>query len=107
MRGRIWIDAETFDVLRLDQSLIGMVDIPLPKRASRQPNAPLRWTMERWDTSLRFKRVSFTNPDETLVLPVSASSLRVTRGAGHPRLRTTTEYVNYQRFLTGARIVGE
>src|SRR5262245_45713210 len=33
MEGRLWIDAETFDVLRVDQRLSGMVEIPLPKKA--------------------------------------------------------------------------
>jgi hypothetical protein len=107
MRGRLWIDAETHDVLRLDQSLSGMVEIPLPKAATRRSNGPTSWTMERWDTSIRFKAVSFTNPDETLVLPASMSSIQITRGAGTPRLRTTTDYMKYRRFLTGGRIVGE
>jgi hypothetical protein len=106
MRGRIWIDAETYDVLRLDQGLSGMVEIPLPRTATRQSFGPSSWTMERWDTSIRFKRVSFTNPDETLILPSSLSSIRIMRGSGTPRLRTTTDYTNYQRFLTGARVVG-
>jgi hypothetical protein len=107
LRGRIWIDAETYDVLRLDQGLIRMVEIPLPKAATRRPSSPTSWTMERWDTSIRFKRVSFTNPDEILILPASTSSLRITRGSGTPRLRTTTDYTKYQRFLTGTRVVGE
>jgi hypothetical protein len=107
LRGRIWIDAETYDVLRLDQGLISMVDIPLPRAATRRSGGPASWTMERWDTSIRFKPVSFTSPDETLVLPASITSLRVTRGSGTPRLRTTTDYTKYQRFLTGTRVVGE
>lgn len=107
MRGRIWIDAETYDVLRLDQRLSGMVEIPLPRAAQRRASGPVSWTMERWDTSIRFKPVTFQNPDETLVLPESLSSIRIARGSGAPRLRTTTEYKNYQRFLTGGRVVGE
>jgi hypothetical protein len=63
--------------------------------------------MERWDSSIRFKPVSFTEPDETLVLPVSISTLRITRGSGTPRLRTTTSYSSYKRFLTGGRVVKE
>ena len=106
-RGRLWLDAETHEVLRLDRYLNGMVEIPLPRQATRLPHNPRYWTMERWDVSIRFKRMSFTNPDETLVLPASMSSLQVTRGAGTPRLRTTTEYVKYQRFLTGGRVVGQ
>jgi hypothetical protein len=106
MRGRLWLDAETDEVLRLDQSLKGMVEIRLPREVARYPHNPAYWTLERWDISIQFKRMSFTNPDETLVLPASMSSMQVTRGAGTPRLRTTTEYVQYQRFLTGGRVVG-
>jgi hypothetical protein len=107
MRGRLWIDAETYDVLRLDQHLSGMVEIPLPREATRRASSPASWTMERWDTSIRFRSVAFKNPDETLVLPVSLSSITITRGSGTPRLRTTTEYRNYQRFLTGSRVIGD
>ena len=105
MRGRIWIDAETYDVLRLDEGLDGLVDIKLPwKVARRSPDRGI-WTMERFDSSIRFKPVTFSDPDETLILPVSATSLRITRSAGTPRLRTMTEYTQYRRFLTGARVV--
>jgi hypothetical protein len=104
MRGRIWIDAATHDVLRLDRSLSGLVDIPLPRKATRGGGTPY-WTMERWDSSMRFKRVSFQDPEETLVLPISSTTLQVTRGAGTPRLRTSTQYLSYRRFMTGARVV--
>jgi hypothetical protein len=104
MRGRIWIDAETHDVLRLDRSLNGLVDIPLPRKVTMR-GGTLNWTMERWDSSIRFKRVTFQDPEETLVLPISSSTLQVTRGAGTPRLRTSTQYLSYRRFLTGARVV--
>jgi hypothetical protein len=105
-RGRIWIDEETHHVLRLDQSLSGLVEIPLPREATRRGDGPASWTMERWDVSIRFRQVAFENPAETLVLPESLSSLRITRGSGAPRLRTKTEYLNYQRFLTSGKIVG-
>ena len=60
-------------------------------RPDRDPAAPesdasrrrhLLWTMERWDSSIRFKRVMFQDPEETLVLPVE-----VVDAAGHPRRR--------------------
>ena len=107
LRGRLWIDAETYDVLRLDQRLSGMVEIPVPSKVTRRAGSARYWTMERWDTTIRFKPVTFENPDETLVLPASLTSLRVTRGSGTPRLRTVTNYKNYQRFLTAGRVVGE
>ncbi len=104
MRGRVWIDAETFDVLRMDQGLLGLVDIPLPRKAANRARWA-SWTMERWDTSIRFKPVTFQEPAETLVLPVSSTSFRITRGAGTPRIRTTTQYSSYRRFITGGRVL--
>lgn len=107
LRGRLWIDAETYDVLRLDQRLAGLVEVPLPREVARRPGAERFWTLERWDTTMRFRRLGFSDPEETFVVPVSTSELRVTRGAGTPRLRTTTEYTSYKRFLTGGRIIGD
>ena len=106
-RGRIWIDPDTFQVLRLDQALIGLVDIPLPRRAASRSGGDLRWTLERHDISIRFKPVRFSEPEETLLLPVSSTALRITRGSGQPRLRTSIDYTNYRRFLTGARVIGD
>lgn len=103
-QGKIWLDAETNDVLRLDRSLTGLIEIPLPRKAQRFGLTD-RWTMERWDSSIRFKPVRFDNPEETLILPVESSTLQVTRGAGTPRLRTTTKYTSYRRFITGGRVV--
>ena len=103
-QGKIWLDAETNEVLRLDRSLTGLIEIPLPRKAQRF-GLERHWTMERWDSSIRFKPVRFDSPDETLILPVESSTLQVTRGAGTPRLRTTTKYTSYRRFMTGGRVV--
>jgi hypothetical protein len=104
-RGRIYFDPDTHEVLRLDQALIGLVDIPMPRSVTRRVGVSDRWTLERWDTTTRFRPVRFQDPEETLTLPVSSTSIRITRGAGMPRLRTVTEYTGYKRFLTGARVV--
>jgi hypothetical protein len=104
-RGRLWIDTNTHDVLRLDQRLTGMIELRLPPAMARRPGSSAYLTLEREDTSLRFDRLSFTQPDESLVLPVSSSSLRIVRGAS--RLRTFTRYSDYRRFLTSGRVVGD
>jgi hypothetical protein len=104
MRGKIWIDVETHDVLRLDRSLNGLVEIPLPRQVTRRGGSAY-WTMERWDSTIRFKRVTFQDPLETMVLPISSSTLQITRGAGTPRLRTNTQYLAYRRFMTGGRVI--
>jgi hypothetical protein len=106
-RGRLWIDSETLDVLRFDQRLGGLVDVRLPRTLLRRTGVESSWTLERFDTSIRFGPVTFTDPDESLVLPLSSSTLQITRGGGTPRLRTETKYVNYKRFLTGGRVVGD
>ena len=102
-RGRIWIDAVTHEVLRLDQSLSGLIDIPLPRKVARRPGASQYWTVERLDSSIRFRRVTFDDPQETMVLPVESSRLQIIRGGG--RLRTSTQYLSYRRFLTGVRVI--
>lgn len=104
-RGRIWLDTETFDVLRIDQRLSGQASSRMPELLARRPNADSYMVVERLDRSYRFRRLSFDNPIETMVLPVSASQLMVTQGNGGARQRVTTEYRNYRRFLTGGRIV--
>lgn len=103
MRGRIWIDAETHDVLRMDRSLSGLIDIPLPRKVSLRPGVNPYWTVERLDSSTRFRRVTFEDPEETLVLPIESTQLQIIRGAG--RLRTSTQYLSYRRFITGARVL--
>jgi hypothetical protein len=104
-RGRVWVDAESYDVLRLDHRLGGQVEVPLPRQLRNRAGGTQTWTVERNDTTYRFKRVRFADPEETLVLPVSSTTLRITRGAGTPRLRVNTEYKQYRRFMTGGRII--
>lgn len=106
-RGRLWFDRETLDVLRMEQRLSGLIDVKLPRHLLRRPGAEPAWTLERWDTSIRFGTVAFQEPAEALVLPLSSSTLRITRGSGTPRVRTETKYVNYKRFLTSGRLIGE
>ena len=103
-RGRLWVDAESFDVLRLDARLSTMVELKMPQVLARRPGGSQYLTLEREDTTLRFQRLTFAQPDESIVLPVSSSTLRIVRGAS--RLRTITRYTDYRRFLTGGRVVG-
>jgi len=49
--------------------------------------------------------VTFQDPEETLVLPVESTTLQITRGAGTPRLRTSTRYQSYRRFITAGRVI--
>jgi predicted Rdx family selenoprotein len=105
-RGRVWIDRDTADVLRLDERLIGFVDVRVPA-ADRRTKQPLDVTFERLDSSTIFRPVTFSDPEETLMLPSSADSLTVIRNSGVPRQRTSQRFTNYQRFTTEGRIVDD
>ena len=103
-RGRIWFDEQTAEILRLDEGIVGMVDIPVPFKQQKR-GASMYWTVERADSSIRYRHVTFTDPDETIVLPVSIDSVTIVRNSGSPRLRISQKLGNYRRFVTGTRIV--
>lgn len=103
-RGRVWIDQETGDVLRLDERLTGMFDVDVPPDPKRRwPTAS--WMIERADMSIRYKRVTFRDPDERFMLPASIDTLTVIRNAGVPRVRKSQVFSDYRRFVTEGRIV--
>jgi hypothetical protein len=103
-RGRVWSDPETGEVLRFDEHLIGMVDIAVPVPQQRRGAQPYL-TVERADMSIRYRHVSFENPDETLLLPARIETVTIIRNAGVPRVRITQTFGNYRRFATESRIV--
>jgi hypothetical protein len=104
IRGRIWVDPETAEILRFDEHLTGMVDIPVPVPQQRRGAATFM-TVERADTSIEYAPVTFIDPDETLMLPARIDSLVVVRNSGSPRLRITQTFSSYRRFVTASRIV--
>jgi hypothetical protein len=103
-RGRLWIDEETDDVLRLDEHLIGLFEFPVPREQSRGTGV-LSMVIERADSSIRYRAVKFDDPDETLMLPRSIETTTVWRNAGVNRVRTTQQFSDYRRFVTDGRIV--
>jgi hypothetical protein len=103
-RGRVWVDPETAEILRFDENLIGMVDIPVPPAQQRR-GAAAYMTVERADMSIRYRRIAFADPDETLMLPSRIESLVIVRNSGSPRLRITQSFSGYRRFVTESRIL--
>jgi hypothetical protein len=103
-RGRVWVDAATDDIVRLDEHLTGTFELRLPREHTRHGD-PTWMMIERADSVIRYQPVVFQDPDEILMLPASIESLTVIRNAGVPRLRTTQEFSKYKRFMTGGRIV--
>ena len=103
-RGRLWVDAETFDVLRVDDRLVGTFSFEVP-RAQVRRGASRSMVIERADSSIRYRRVAFSDPEESLWLPASIESVTVIRGAGTQRTRITQRFSDYRRFLTAGRLV--
>jgi hypothetical protein len=103
-RGRIWIDALTFQVLRLERHLAGLGEVRVSWAQQRKHNLPGSMTMERYDTAIRYRPIAFTDPDEAMLLPESIETVVIWR-SGMESTRRRQEYSDYRRFLTAGRIV--
>jgi hypothetical protein len=101
-KGRIWVDEVTHDVLRLDEQLIGQFEYRVP-REHWGFNGPQSWTIERADSSIRYRPVVFHDPEEIVVLPESIEVLTIFRGAQSYRISQT--FSGYRRFITAGRVV--
>jgi hypothetical protein len=103
-RGRVWVDAATHDVLRVDRRIDGPADVRVSRELQRRHNFPPWMVLERDDQTMRFRPVAFRDPDEVMLLPASSESLTVLRG-GLQSIRRTETFTSYRRFLTAGRIV--
>jgi hypothetical protein len=104
VRGRIWVDAEKYDVLRVERSVGGPVDVRVPLPIQRRHNLDSRVVIMREDTTIRYRTVSFSDPDETLLLPESIESLSVLSG-GLQSTRRSQTYSGYRRFIGDSRVL--
>jgi hypothetical protein len=102
--GRVWVDAATYDVLRLDRHVLGPTDVRVPWVLQRKYHFESYMTLDRDDLTMRYKGVSFADPDETVLLPDSTESMTIFRG-GLQSIRRTEAFSAYRRFLTDTRIV--
>lgn len=101
--GRVWVDGDSGEVLRLDENVSGPVDVEVPRDQQQHwPSTSL--TLERWTTSIRYKRVVFEDPAEALMLPSSIHVVSIMRGGAQP-MRITQQFKDYRRFLAGGRLV--
>jgi hypothetical protein len=103
-RGRVWVDAETHDVLRVDRRIDGPVDVQVPLTLQRRYELPAWIVLERDDMMIRYRPAAFSTPDEVLLLPDSVESLTIVRSALQSTRRTET-FSHYRRFLTTGRLV--
>ena len=103
-RGRIWIDADTYDVLRVERGLGGPVEVRVPILLQRRHHLDNWLVIVREDLTIRYKTVVFSDPPDELLLPESIDSLSVIRG-GLQSTRRSQKFSDYQRFVTGGRVV--
>jgi len=101
--GRLWVDAATHDVLRLERRVPGPTDIRVSNTLQRKYGFTPWLTIDRDDVTLRYKEVSFSDPDETMWLPESIESVTVLR-SGLQSARRTQVFSEYRRFLTESRV---
>ena len=103
-RGRVWVDASTYDVLRVERRVVGPVDVRVPWTLQHRYLLPPWIVVERDDLTIRYRPVAFTDPHEVILLPESSDSLTIVRG-GLQSVRRTERFSGYRRFLTGGRVV--
>ncbi len=70
----------------------------------RKHSLPDFMTIERYDTAIRYRPITFTDPDEAMLLPESIETVVIWRD-GMESTRRRQEYSDYRRFLTAGRIV--
>ena len=102
--GRLWVDAATHEVLRLERRITGPTEVRVPLPLQRKYRFAQWLTIDRDDVTIRFKPVAFTDPDEVMLLPESIESITVLR-TGLQSTRRTQAFSDYRRFLTGSRII--
>ena len=103
-RGRIWVDAGNYDVVRVDRGLNGPVDVKVPALIQRRHFLASWVVILRDDVTIRYQTVAFSDPHEMLLLPQSIESLTMVRG-GLQSTRRTQTFSNYKRFVTSGKVL--
>jgi hypothetical protein len=103
-RGRIWVDAGNYDVVRVERGLRGPVDVKVPTLIQRRHRLDNWVVIMRDDVTIRYKAVAFSDPDEVLLLPESIISFTVVHG-GLESTRRSQTFSDYKRFVAGGRVL--
>jgi hypothetical protein len=103
-RGRIWVDADNYDVLRVDRGLGGPVDVMVPVLIQRRHHLDNWVVLVREDWTIRYKPVAFSDPEEVLLLPESITSVIMLRG-GLQSTRRSQTFSDYKRFVTAGKVL--
>jgi hypothetical protein len=104
MRGRIWVDAGNYDVLRVERANGGPVDVRVPALIQRRHRLDNSVVIVRDDLTIRYKAVAFSDPEDVLLLPESIHSFTVVRG-GLQSTRRSQTFSDYKRFVTAGKVL--
>jgi hypothetical protein len=100
----LWIDKESFDVLRMESHLVEPFEFDSPRAFGPVgPSRRLRFT--NLDYAVTFRRQTFKDPEQTVLVPDTAEWTRVTEGASKPRIRVTVRFSDYRRFRSDVKVV--
>ena len=102
-RGRVWVDAGTNDVLKVETNLVGPVDIDVPYHLQRRYSLGSYIVLERDDVTMHYRSMRFTDPDESMLLPDMIESLTILR-SDLQSVRRRDIFTDYRRFLTSGHI---
>jgi hypothetical protein len=103
-RGRVWVDADNYDVLRVERSLGGPVEVRVPTLIQRRHRLDNWVVLLREDSSFRYKPVAFDDPEEVLLLPESITSVIMVRG-GLQSTRRSQTFSDYRRFVVEGKVL--
>jgi hypothetical protein len=102
----VWVDAENFDVLRVESHLDAPFEFESPRAFGRfGPSRRLKYVAR--DYAATFRRERFKDPEQTLLVPVEAEWLNVIEGASKPRTRTTLRFSDYRRYRSDVKVIEE
>jgi hypothetical protein len=110
-RWTFWVDAESFDVLRVESHLEAPFEFESPRLISAGPlgrfGPKQKFRYARQDYAVSFRRVELKDPDETRLVPDMAEWVTVIEGASHPGTRRTIRFSDYKRFRSDVKVVEE
>jgi len=104
LRGRVWIDTPTYDVLRVEIHLASLATIKVSARQQIKHGLPTWIVIDRYDRTIRYKTIAFKDPDDAMLLPESIETLLMVRSALQS-IRKQEQYSGYRRFVTGGQVV--
>lgn len=100
--GRVWAHVDTGAVARIEMHLAGPVDVPVPRDKERELGR--YFTVDRSDYAIRYRPVTFREPDESLLLPATIDVIQTYRSA-LVSSRISQVFSDYRRFMTGGRLI--